>query len=48
MIDDLLLVILTIKVLWPPVNSLPIASLSDWGCWMAAYRLATVFSALLN
>ena len=49
--DDLLLVILTIKALWPPNFSFPhsISGLVvDWSCWIAAYRLATVFSALLE
>lgn len=42
----LLLVLLTIKVLWPPCLEMPFLS-SDWGCWIAAYRLAAIVSALL-
>jgi len=54
MVDDLLLVLLTIKALWPP-SMLPswlADPIPDWSAsasmLLAAYRLASVISALLQ
>jgi len=49
--DDLLLVLVTIKALWPPCLPLPFWTcgfFANWSCWIAAYRLSTAFSALLE
>ncbi len=48
---DLLLIIFTIRALWPPglqFPSLSIGLFPDWSCWIAAYRLAAIISALLT
>jgi hypothetical protein len=49
--DDFLLVILTIKALWPGspcFSSFSCASLLDWSVLIAAFRLAAVVSAALE
>ncbi len=49
--DDFLLVILTIKALWPGspcFSSFSSASLLDWSVLIAAFRLAAVVSAALK
>ncbi len=49
--DDFILVILTIKALWPGsscFSSFSCASLLDWSVLIAAFRLAAVVSAALK
>lgn len=51
MVDDFLLVVLTIRALWPGsfcLPSLSCAAFFDWSVLIAAYRLAAVVSAALK